>query len=383
MTRPTELHITIASSPETGSDDQRILEHDLRLIKAALLYGDRVTLVSLASWMGLGLYSLTALELTHLQKAQFIVTLAPGLALNNAVFEDFATRFEPFIKVLSQKKITLTRKQLRTRKELEQRLDEAWPFFQESFHQVAERFGLDELGVALESGDLELHSLPNSDETSPVMSFVDAVATYLKEGGCFPLLDEATAGLVRAAVAEGKMTPSRATTRRGRHAALAGDLIDRLPVFNAPMDEVLEIRRELATPLVRFRAAVQELSESIDAVSWDEDFGAESYAIYIKTVCPALVDLHAEIESNDYLRAVMNRFVASGTGISAALGFSALATTLPEVLKHTVLGLGLPVAAAALWRQGRNDWKEREDKITRNHYYFYYRLDTQFGSGRV
>src|SRR5262245_32826427 len=81
------FHITIGAAPVTtfdfsGSQRHQVsLEHELRLVKAALLYADRATLCSMTTSMIVSLLALG--NLTTRQKAEFLGSVMPSLAKNS------------------------------------------------------------------------------------------------------------------------------------------------------------------------------------------------------------------------------------------------------------------------------------------------------------
>jgi hypothetical protein len=372
MSAVTELHITIASTPDVGGDSTRILEHDIRLVKSAALYADRITLCSLATWMCVNIAAIGELPLSHLQKAEFIASLAPSVALSQPQFADVAAKMQPMIRLLARKKLALTRRERLQRGQFKKLIDEAWPQLQASFAEIGHNLGLDELNDAYKSGILQVHPFTTSQGNEPVVEFVEALTRLLSETSTYPLLDESTARLVQAGVREGTMNVAHSVGRRLKHASLAGALIERLPLFDAAMEEVLAIRRALERPLTRFRGAIQILSESIQSPSWEEGFQSEVEAAYRKVIAPALADLEEEIQSNRYLTALLNKLMSPGVGPIAALAFGVASTAPTDVIRDLVVGIGLPVAAAAALRQGHNEWRAKGEQHTRNQYYFYY-----------
>ena len=79
--------------------------------------------------------------------------------------------------------------------------------------------------------------------------------------------------------ARGRVSP------RGR---LLG-LLRRLPLFeDAPVDEILSIRRELDGSLIRFRDAVARFSDGMRAAGWDPEFVDDAEDVFVREVEPAV-----------------------------------------------------------------------------------------------
>ena len=96
---------------------------------------------------------------------------------------------------------------------------------------------------------------------------------------------------MRAMVAEGKVADAHAA--RSNEAATAGRLIAGLDAFpRAAMDDLLDVRRQLEQPLVRFRAALATVTAQFESAAWDEGFDREVEDLYRRQVAPALLDVH-------------------------------------------------------------------------------------------
>ena len=74
-------------------------------------------------------------------------------------------------------------------------------------------------------------------------------------------------------------------------------MFDRLPVFDVPMVELIDLRADLDRPLIAFRSKIVELSEEVESAVWDNDFEGDVQQTYRKTVEPALIEIEAELKS--------------------------------------------------------------------------------------
>lgn len=63
------------------------------------------------------------------------------------------------------------------------------------------------------------------------------------------------------------------------------------------MDAILDVRKRMTAPLVRFRAAVAEAARELEATPADAAFTAEALDINRRLVAPALVELEESLES--------------------------------------------------------------------------------------
>ena len=89
------------------------------------------------------------------------------------------------------------------------------------------------------------------------------------------------------------------------HAGISENYIQRLPAFSeASVDELIDIKKELAKPLIRFRSKMIEYSDLIQTMPWDTDFQSECQLLYDKEVMPALLELE-ELSNDGSLRRIL------------------------------------------------------------------------------
>ena len=185
--------------------------------------------------------------------------------------------------------------------------------------QMAHAAGLGELLDAQAAGLLELYSandvpgLSADNVTDAVvhdfLSRINAAVSGMKS---YALLDADAGSLIRAQIAENKLTVPDAMMARSRHIALAGDILSRLPHFEAAtLPEIMDIRRELENPLIRFRKAMLDYSDRIACAPWEEAFNAETDRIFIREIEPAVLELEEAVKSKPYLQALLTRYAKS------------------------------------------------------------------------
>jgi hypothetical protein len=287
------FHITVL----TGYQGEPNLTNELRLVKAALLYGDGVNLVS------------------------------PKLV---CVPEDGSNR-----KLF-------------------------WPRLvgTEALSEIAELARAVHVG-ALEIDDLGLYSdgfrsvgppmlLRNDPEAAAHLA--DWLSTVVGPSAeTYPMFDGQVADLFRDAAKDGFVAP------RGAHAAtepsLAANFIGRMRTFpDAPIDEILDVRRELADPLVRFRSAVAALARQMEETPMDTAFGRTVDALYRETVAPALLEID-ELERERRYSSQLGRQAKGGAGIPDIKETLTLAVTayamLPS-LGYAAAGLVGTVASSVV-----------------------------------
>ena len=206
----------------------------------------------------------------------------------------------------------------------------------------------------------------------------------------YPLFDAQMGNIMRLALNEGKFVVGPHSLTRGRDSSLATNLLARLPLFeHATVPEILDIRRELDIPLVRFRTAIMDFSETIEAAPWDEDFDSEAERIFYREVAPAVLEIEEQVHANRFLRTFATNMIekaglpSGGALVATVSRLADLPTLLAQLttVSATSITNTLTVAAAApvLGTVGKtlyqtwDSWDKENKAIAQNQLFFYYR----------
>ncbi|MFL6110594.1 MAG: hypothetical protein ACJ786_04490, partial [Catenulispora sp.] len=142
--------------------------------------------------------------------------------------------------------------------------------------------------------------------------------------------------------------------RRARIAEIGAGMIARLPAFpDAPLDELLDVKRELHGALDRYRAVVSELEQLVQAGLGAVDMDSELDDLWIRKVRPALTDLEENFIEHGFVRELARSTATSAKSLvtqGAAL-YIAL-STLADLASHlsaaaAVAGIASEAAANA------------------------------------
>ncbi len=322
------FHVTVAVAPPEGVPD---LRDEVALVRAGLLYGDRVALVSPGASLLRRLVTGAALCTSPRQRLDLLASVAGDLGLGASPLALQKRLGEPGI--------------ART-------VEHLWRAFEGRLERAAFASGLGELAVAERAGALEIVDLAGADLPADLAAcaaddYAARVLAAVASGATYPLLDGPTGEGVRQ-----RLDLSRPRAREARHIALAAHLVERLPLFDlATVAETLDIRADLAAPLARFRGAVLEFSEAIargapERSAWDADFARDAEHVYRRDVAPAVEDIRDAIQSTGYLRALVSRY-ADRPAMLAPLAAPALALAVagPGAITHAV---GLAIGGLSL-----------------------------------
>ncbi|MDQ3706508.1 MAG: hypothetical protein M3437_15085 [Chloroflexota bacterium] len=356
------LHVAIQTLPSMYGYDT-----DVRLIKSAILYADKITLYSFQSWIALTLFRRTRHAASTTESIEdFINWFKNHLLEADASFDlqGFHRNFTDLIHISDEGLLEIHA--------VPKMLDYLSDFYERAHGKNLNWNQLLQLGEET----MNEKGYDYSVLAGQVGSFFQLVI----EGSTYPLFEDYLVGLAHkiitmAAAEEPRLQQIIQTgTGRAKHIQLAAELFSRLPGFHdAPIDELIDIRRELERPLVRFRGALLDFSDQIRFAPRDKDFTYEVGKIIQRNIEPAILDIEDSINSNVYLERLSKKLlkeplqVAGGSALGMVLG---TLSSLP-VVAVPILAAG--VAGAILALDSYNEWKEKTQEIERNQIYFYYR----------
>lgn len=365
---------TVAVVPELTS-----INKELQYIKSALLYADQIFLISPISYMYTQLSSQASTfdekKIIRVLKYLFPLckdrdpkTYQDGMAMVNELSSImFSKRYKaiPMIKKIE------FRSQL---KSCIQQLDT----------KCIELLGecqIRELNALLTSGKVVLkkfeHSLSDIDGT--VSEFFIQLAKSIKSS--FPLFDETSNHLMKSAIEARVINLNESEKRKIIHAGVSDNLIQRLPSFDsASVDEILDIRKELNDPLVRFRSKVQAYSENIQAVPWNDDFENECSLLYYQEVAPAILEIDELTKEGSFVKNLGSKIISDGDfrRVASELVIGIAAAGVIPSFAQTVSQDVAALTAGGLWATAKiaetyNEYKKKKRELTKKDLYFYYR----------
>ena len=375
------FHITVGTSIEPGGKPD--LKHDLRLLKAALLYGDKVKLCSLGSSLVMHLAQYRKLT------SDEIIQVATMLFQNyvDSSSDENVQRVSPLIPILGElQRNRKLKRELKSRYPYEvvlqiHKLDKEFgnlvkgivPAFDKGIDKITGGVKLNELELAVDSGLIEFQSI-NPDSNNIGQDYFDIIANAIQSDQTYPLLDNPTGRLVDAAIKEGMIDVSEISVARARGVGLASDSLQNLPLFdNASVDEVISIRRELEKPLIRFRSSMIEFSAEINSATWDRDFPLECETVFHRKVRPAILEIEESVRDNRRLRVYRETFVKEkGIMALSSLGLIVASSSgLIDTVSQFLSASAPPLAWIIM--ESERQIQEHSKLIERNQLYFYYK----------
>lgn len=371
----------------------------VRLVKAALLYADRVRLYSLMSSM-LSMV-LRQRDFTPKQQLELVEMVAPHITS-----EKDAEQMLAFLREYKEGFPNRPRWERRVlRKRFPKLLSKHWRSVKETAVSLAKEAKADSIECAVHSGILELHTFEGTDDDrtalefiadcittaskSPLLEsrlpktserdarmlreFVDGVCNAVSDGSTHPLFDTETSELVRESIQKERIAVSEPDIDRGKNSGLAGHLLERLPLFDqASVDEILDIRRKLDKPLTRFRGAIVRFADGIRSASWDRDFHSEAEKVFYRDVGPAVLDIEDAVKSNRLLASILRRFVDKSLVLPAGSLFSLVISKLSSLPEEVALSLGVGISSTAVVYDAYREWQREKQATEQNQLFFYY-----------
>lgn len=374
-----EMRFVVGSAAGTKDGGSNFdLGHELNLVKAALLYADRVELVSAGASL---LYGFVALSEVPPDRRLVLVRRHAGHKLD----EEQLQKMDLVMGRGSRKlrRALSARQRAEARRQLQVVADEGWREIRRDVEERFESYNAGGLEEAVGSGLLLLRTFEQNtvegmlsmaaDDFSVDASVEEILSEYVKRasiamnGPGYPLFDDLIGRLVGEAVQSDLIVPSPAALHRGRHGGLSGDLLSRLPLFErATVAEVLDVRRELSAPLSSFRAAVSDFSKQIRSAAWEPGFAGEADVLFREQVEPEVERIEEAVKENRSYGELLRRVARHGGLTRAVMGAAIGHASDLSALAGVVLGLGTSAAQALV------DQHDRRREIEGNQLFFYY-----------
>lgn len=202
--------------------------------------------------------------------------------------------------------------------------------------------------------------------------FVTTLLPFLTDPAAHAVFDARAGELIRLLAATDGRLGSGAITQRHREAELGAGLIARLPAFpQAPIDELLDIKSELAGPLLNYRSAVAKLEEGMSQTLGSRDIDDAIQATWRKVVGPAVSQLEDELTDTSFVRELARSASTSARDlVITGASLSIAVTTLTELAAALTAGSALAGASLqAVATAAKDKFQHRKDLRKRDFYY--------------
>lgn len=372
---PTPLEVAIVTAP-SSTDSGVSLARDVELVKACALYADHIELVSVGAVMIAGA--------THLVEGGDQALLALVASLDDDTMRhlgggNMPANWRDVLKLLSRSDAALPPEAAELARGLRDSLTEAQAGLTGTLEKLLVDSGAAELLPAFKSGLVTLSTSGFTNEgaadTDALMeNWLALLRALLVDKRTRLVLDDQVGNLAASLIREGHLDPHRLALVHAGEAAVGSGLVARLPAFpEAPLDELLDVRGDLAGPLGRYRAAVVRLSAQITARPFDDDLPAVLDDLWSAEVQPALSEMDDNLHEHGLVREIaraarrdVHKLLTEGAGLY--MGLSQL-TTMSDWLSATAGTTGVALTAGALGYDRAADAKK--ELCRRDLYYLY------------
>lgn len=182
---------------------------------------------------------------------------------------------------------------------------------------ILDQSGADELATAIDAGairvaDLGLsmsnlyrpHAKMDSESDNNIRAWVGLIAERMRDRTYRMVFDADSAALMAELAAMGRLNFDEQGSKLTAQGSLGAGLVARLPALpEASMDELLDLRKELRGPVVRYQAAVMRYSRDIPAnLVPGPELNFEIQQIYEAAVKPAIADIEERMATSGLVR---------------------------------------------------------------------------------
>ena len=211
--------------------------------------------------------------------------------------------------------------------------------------------------------------------------FFKILSQTIADSKTYPLFDEGSNNLIDAAVRENKISLNDVNADQAKHAGLANNLMVSLPTFElSTVDEILDIRNELESPLVRFRSKVISFNQDIQSLPWSDDFEPECIKLYHKEIAPAILEIDELTKDSSFLKNLGYKLLSDESILKAAggLAIAVAASGVMSAFTSTMASDTAIYAAGGAYAASKvantyKEFKEKKKNTQRKDLYFYYK----------
>lgn len=354
------------------------LEQEMNYIKSALLYADKVTLISPIAYV---FHQFTNSQ-NGINEKSAIKLFFQTLPLIKSTDPASYNEFYPTLNQLSQ---LVNGKQYKSvpfvqRMEIKKQLKDFTLQVSESMFSLVGKSNAKELKSLIQHGQVKIERFNNSiaDTDLCIKEYFTKLTKALSSS--YPLFDEQSNDIMKTAVENRIVNISQTDKRKIVHAGLTDNYIQRLPSFSeATIDELIDIKSELSKPLTRFRSKMLCYSDSLQSMPWDKDFEAECELLYDKEVAPALLEIEESTKDISFVKNLGRKFFTdeglwkSTGGLVVSVAAGGVISSFNNVLSadQAMIAAGGAYVASRV-ANAYSEYKDQKKEVERKDMYFYY-----------
>lgn len=357
------------------------IEQDMTFLKAALLYSDTITLVSsvVSTYFKLTNEVNDKNEKTLFNLVKKVLPLCERA--NPSYCDSKKETINQFERLINSKQYNSL--PLKEKYRIRKALYEFRNGIRKTIEQDLGETNCNSLKKLIDLKKVKLHNFQTAiyDDNAYAMEFYDILKGYVCDTKTFPLFDDISNGLIKSAIKEGVIALNSANGFEVKHANLTSKLLIALPSFEfATVDEILDIRKELETPLIRFRSKLLSYDSEIQSMPWDDEFQFECIKLYQQEVAPAVLEIDELTKESSFIKNLGYSFLTNESAVKNAgelvisIAMWGAITAFTDVLSSGQIPL-VAGGAYAVSKVGTTFKKYRDvqSEISRKDMYFYHR----------
>lgn len=371
-----DMNFTIGIAPSMTN-----IENDMRFIKSTLLYADTITLISPIAYI---YFQLTD-ESDRKTEQSYIKLLQKVLPFCESFNPERIMELSPIIKNYSKVILSKNYKSMPYiyRAKNKKMLKQFGEGVTETVTNMLGEVNCTSLKKLVNEGKIKLYDFKNPINNSDdfITEFFNTLKYAITNQATFPLFDEESNNLINAAIKDNIITLNDNNEFNIKHSALTNNLLLALPSFEyATVDEIIDIRKELDKPLVRFRSKMLEYNKEIQSMPWDDTFKHESYMLYQQHIAPSILELDEMTKENKFIKNLSYNLLTDdsfikGTGglIISIVAAGAISSFMDAVSTDTaILSTGGTYAASKIAKTFK-EYNEKQNEVKKKDMYFYYK----------
>ena len=300
----------IISGAQNPNDMENTVAEDIRLVRSALLYADKVRLVSATAAALTGLSAFGSQR--PINQMLHFMALMPDDFLAEHMDRDPADARRAMEAMSSITMRSRRERRLNSKvRTTDQIISDSVPpetgvAVQQHAKKLWALYGGPELDVALEHGVLEIDQEWFFDTTTNDIDQTK-ILEKLRNPDAHLLVDFQIRKLAEAAVREGHLEMPRTQASRLRKTKTGTTMLTHLPTFeDAPVEKILTARTETQDYLGRYRTTVAQLAEKLHAEPFSSEISSEIDDLWHDSVLPQVLEIQEALAESSLGSALKN-----------------------------------------------------------------------------
>lgn len=294
------FNVTILTAP----DPEITLKKEINLLKVALLYSDKITLISPTASMLLSVMQMHLLD----DDSKFELVKTYMLATGQGNYDEIVNLYSTYKNLKTKKR--LSREELL----LKIKLREGFEKFTKSLSEIGEKFynnsNFDKLVPLIEKGFIEFkHFNYGIDDVQEF--FMNEILDVLNDVYKYPLFDNMIEGITHAYSIENNLSIAN---NNPKEIKMGKEVLFKLPnIEELDFIEIIELKNNLNIELSRFKGALLNYSNSLISLPYSEKDDVEIFKKYEYYIKPELADLKNQISQNKFIKKIRNELLSNST----------------------------------------------------------------------